>query len=310
MKGIALLIKQYPLPRCTKLAPRRALRRRRQPSSGWPRWTRRAARRGRPPCAQPWRWASGRCALARCLACLFMCTFTTHSASDMPPSRVTARHGHGCFMGVYPVTTEDISSCQGVATACFCISECSITACACARARMPRSRTGTRGCALSRRLRRAAPRPRALRPTGPRARRTPCWYRWRRSRVRSGGSGQRPPRRRAPLDAMGRRPCGCPASAGAASAARPPRPPRVLGAQGRRRAASATRTSGRQALHTPRPAVPGAHRPLRRRRSMAVRALAPVQLRTQRCSQSGRRSRLPAPAAGSGRAWGPASSPP
>ena len=175
-------------------------------------------------------------------------------------------------MGVYPVTAEDISSCQGAAVACFCLSECSIAAGACARARMPRSRTGTRGCALSRRLRRAAPRPRALRPTGPRARRTPCWYRGRRSRVRSRGSGQRPPRRRAPLDAMGRRPVDARRARGAASATRPPRPPRVLGAQGRRRAASATRASGRQALHTPRPAVPGAHRPLRRRRSMAVRA--------------------------------------
>ncbi len=33
----ALLTECYPLPRCTKRAPRRALRRRRQPSSGWPR---------------------------------------------------------------------------------------------------------------------------------------------------------------------------------------------------------------------------------------------------------------------------------
>jgi len=90
MKGRALLTEQYPLARCTKRAPRRAPRRRRQPSSGWPRWTRRAARRGRPPCARPWRWASGGWALARCLACLFMCTFTTHSALDMPPSSYRA----------------------------------------------------------------------------------------------------------------------------------------------------------------------------------------------------------------------------
>ena len=55
----ALLTERYSPPRCTKRAPRRALRRRRQPSSGWPRWTRRAARRGRLPCARPWRWASG-----------------------------------------------------------------------------------------------------------------------------------------------------------------------------------------------------------------------------------------------------------
>ncbi len=32
-------------------------------------------------------------------------------------------------MGVYPVTAEDIASCQGAATACFCFSERSIAAC-------------------------------------------------------------------------------------------------------------------------------------------------------------------------------------
>jgi len=76
MKGLALLTERCPLARCTKRAPS---------------WTRRAARRRRQPCARPWRWASGGCALARCLACLFMCTFTTHSASDMPPSSYRAR---------------------------------------------------------------------------------------------------------------------------------------------------------------------------------------------------------------------------
>ncbi len=142
-----------------------------------------------------------------------------------------------------------------------------VSACACARARMLRPRSGTRGCALTRKLRRATPRLRALRPTEPRARGKPCWYRGRRSRVRSGGPGQRPPRRRAPLDATGRRPCGCPPNAGAASAARRPRL-----AQGCRHAASVARARGRQALHTPCPAVLGAQRPLRRRRSMPVRA--------------------------------------
>jgi len=69
----AWLIKRYPPPRCTKRAPRRAPRQRRQPSSDWPRWTRRAARRGRPPCARPWRWAPGGWALIR-----------TQSLSGMP----------------------------------------------------------------------------------------------------------------------------------------------------------------------------------------------------------------------------------
>jgi hypothetical protein len=132
---------------------------------------------------------------------------------------------------------------------------------------MLRPRSGTRGCALTRKLRRAAPRLRALRPTGPRARGKPCWYRGRRSRVRSGGPGQRAPRRRAPLDAMGRRPCGCPPNAGAASAARRPRL-----AQGCRHAASAARARGRQAQYTHCLAVLGAQRPLRRRRFMRVRA--------------------------------------
>ncbi len=101
MKGLALLAERCPLARCTKRAPRRVLRQRRQPSSGWPRWTRRAARRGRPPCARPWRWAFGGCELARCLACLFMCTLTTHSASDMPPSSYRARPPGvlACFSG-------------------------------------------------------------------------------------------------------------------------------------------------------------------------------------------------------------------
>ncbi len=147
-----------------------------------------------------------------------------------------------------------------------------VSACACARAQMPQRRTGTRGCALSQRLRRAAPLPRTLTRTAPRARTMPCWYRGPCSRVRSGRPGQRPPRRRAPLDAMGRRLCGCPPSAGAASAARRPRPSRVLGAQECRHAASAARARGRQALHTPCQAVPGAQRALRRRRSMPVRA--------------------------------------
>ncbi len=64
VSGGALLTEQHPLLRCTKRALRRALRRRRQLSSGWPRWTRRAAMKGRPPCGRPWRWASGGCALA------------------------------------------------------------------------------------------------------------------------------------------------------------------------------------------------------------------------------------------------------
>jgi len=164
---------------------------------------------------------------------------------------------------------------------------------------MPRSRTETRGCALSRRLRRAAPRPRALRPTGPRARRTPCWCR-RRSWVCSGRLGQRPPRRRARLDAMGRRPCGCPPSAGPASAAPQPRHSRVLGAQGCPRTASATRASGRQALHTPRLALLGVQRPPLRRRAMAVRArcgqgsrLGANLLRAQAARPSGRRRGQP-----------------
>ncbi len=131
------------------------------------------------------------------------------------------------------------------------LSKCRIAACACARARMPRSRSGTRGCTLRRRLRHAAPPPRALRPTGPRARRTPCWCRGLRSWVCSGRLGQAPPRRRAPLDATGRRPCGCPPSADAASAARPPRPLLMLGAQACRHAASAAGARGRQALQTP-----------------------------------------------------------
>jgi hypothetical protein len=70
-----------------------------------------------------------------------------------------------------------------------------VSACACARAWMLRPRSGTRGRALSRRLRRAPPRPRALRPTEPRAKATLCWHGGRRSRVRSGRPGQRPPRR-------------------------------------------------------------------------------------------------------------------
>jgi len=147
-----------------------------------------------------------------------------------------------------------------------------IAAYACARARTPRPGRRMRGRALSRRLKRAAPPPRALRPTGPRATTAPCWFRGPCSRVRSGRPGQRPPRRRAPLDAMGQRSRGCPPSAGAASATRRPRPSRMLGAQGRRHAASAARARVRQALHTPCPAVPGAQRPLRRRRSMPVRA--------------------------------------
>jgi len=150
--------------------------------------------------------------------------------------------------------------------------ECSIDTCACARARRLRQRWGTRGCALSRSLRRAPLRPQALRPTGPRAKATLCWHGVRRSRVRSGRLGQGPPRRRAPLDAMGWRPCGCPPSAGAASAARRPRRIGMLGTQGRRHTASAARARGRQARHTPCSAVPGAQRPLRRRRSMPVRA--------------------------------------
>jgi len=61
--GHAFMIRDL-LPRCGRRAPRDAprgaLRRRRQPSSGSPRWTRRATRRGRPPCARRWRWAPGR----------------------------------------------------------------------------------------------------------------------------------------------------------------------------------------------------------------------------------------------------------
>ncbi len=60
----ALPTEQYRLPRCTKRAPSRALSGRRRLSSAWPRWTRRAARRGRTPCARPWRWAPGGCAHA------------------------------------------------------------------------------------------------------------------------------------------------------------------------------------------------------------------------------------------------------
>jgi hypothetical protein len=152
------------------------------------------------------------------------------------------------------------------------LPECRIAAYACARARTPRPRRGTRGRALSWRLRRAAPLPRALRLIGTRARTTQRRYWGPCSRVRSGRPGQRAPRRRAPLDAMGQRPFGCPPSAAAASAARRPRLARVLGAQGCRYAASAARARGRLALHTPCPAVPGAPRPLRRRQSMPVRA--------------------------------------
>ena len=182
------------------------------------------------------------------------------------------------------VAAEDMYYARAWTSHFFALLECSNAACACARAQMLRSRSATRGCSLSRRLRRAAPRLCALRPTGPRPMRTPCWCR-RRSRACSGGPGQRPPRRRAPLDATGRRPCGCPPSAGSAPAARRPRPSPVLGAQGCQHTASAARASGRQALQTPRPALLGAHRPPRRRRSMAVWA---------RCGQGYRlRANLP-----------------
>jgi len=149
---------------------------------------------------------------------------------------------------------------------------------------MPQRRTGMRGRALSRRIRRAAPRPRALGRTGPRTGTAQCWYRGPCSRVRSGRPGQRALRRRAPPDAMGRRLCGCPSSAGAAPAAQRTRPSRMLGAQGCH-AASAARARGRQALHTPCQAFPGAQRALRRRRSMPARA---------RCGQGHRlRANLP-----------------
>jgi len=145
-------------------------------------------------------------------------------------------------------------------------------ACACARAWRPRPRRRRRGCALSWRRRRARPRPRAQRLRRPRARGTPCGCRGRCSRVRSAGRGPRPPHRRAPLDATGRRPCGCRPSAGAASAPRPPHPFRaLLGAQRalrRRRSMRArTRCGPESSLAADMPQRAQAARPSGRRRA-------------------------------------------
>ncbi len=95
-KRHALLTERYPLPRCSKRGSRRAPRRRRQPSSGWPRWTRRAARRGRPPCARPWRWAYGGCGHTLAAAQGPQAQgHTLHSGRrSKPPCPVVAVHVH------------------------------------------------------------------------------------------------------------------------------------------------------------------------------------------------------------------------
>ncbi len=173
----------------------RAPRRRRQLSSSWPRWTRRAARRGRRPCAPlPWRWASGRWALARThpyLACLFIYFHNTqcdrHITKPLKiapaggPGMVSRRGGACCRLltraqpavymivsWIYSVTAEYSASYQGAHPACSAPPVYSTPACACARAwRLPQ-RPGTR-CTLSRIPRRAPLRLRALRLVSPRA---------------------------------------------------------------------------------------------------------------------------------------------
>ena len=161
-KRHALLTERYPLPRCTTRAPRRAPRRRRQPSSDWPRWTRRAARRGRPPCARPWRCATGRrvhtlgqgagarasqwAAQQAAMPCRGRsCAPSQHAArqcAEQVQSAPAGGHGMVCWRGgaccrlltgegspprtsiVYPVTAEDMASYQGADTACLCFAEC------------------------------------------------------------------------------------------------------------------------------------------------------------------------------------------